>query len=431
MVDLYKQRPEKKLTKKHKLLRLLGPGLITGASDNDPSGVGTYSQAGAQFGFSLLWTLIFCYPLMVGIQEISGRIGRVTGQGIAGNLRRYYPNWLTYVIATLILVANTINLGADIGAMGASLKLLLGGSPLLYAVVLAILSLVLQITIPYTRYAAVLKWFTVSLFAYVGTALFVHIPWREVLRGTFVPSISLQTNYLTTFIAVLGTTISPYLFFWQASQEVEEVKADPNQEPLKKAPEQAPAQLNRIKLDTYFGMAFSNLVAFFIMLTAAATLHAAGKTDIESVEQAADALRPIAGDFAFFLFSLGIIGTGLLSIPVLAGSAAYAVGEAFKWPIGLERKPLEAKGFYAILAVATLIGLGMNFTPINPIKALFWSAVLSGVVAPPIMIMMMLMSANPRVMKQFAIKGRLRLLGWISTIVMTLAVIGLLFTIGK
>ncbi len=421
----------RKHSRKPGLWHLLGPGLITGASDNDPSGVGTYSQAGAQFGFDLLWTMVFSFPLMSGIQEVSARLGRVTGQGIAGNLRRHYPNWLTYLIVGLMVIANVINLGADIGAMGASLKLLLGGSPQFYAVVFALASLTLQITVPYSRYASVLKWLTISLFAYVAIVLVVHVPWGDALRGTFIPKISLQSDYITTIIAILGTTISPYLFFWQASQEVEEIKTTPEAEPLKEAPKQAPKQINRIKLDTYVGMGFSNLVAYFIILTAAVTLHAQGHTNIESAQQAAEALRPVAGNFAFLLFSLGIVGTGLLAIPVLAGSAAYAIGEALKWPIGLERKPLEAKGFYVILAVATLIGLGMEFTPINPIQALFWAAVANGIVAPPIMVMMMLLISNRRVMRQFVASRRLKVLGWTATTVMTVAVLGLFITLGS
>ncbi|MGE5660178.1 MAG: NRAMP family divalent metal transporter [Actinomycetota bacterium] len=424
------KRVQKRRSSKN-LLHLLGPGLITGASDNDPSGIATYSQAGAKFGYGMLWPMLFSYPLMAGIQDISARIGRVTGHGIAGNLRRYYPQWLSYLIVGLMLIANVINLGADIGAMGAALNLLLGGSPLIYAVFLALTSLVLQITIPYTRYAGVLKWLTLTLFTYVLTVFMVRVPWGQALIGTLAPSLSFNTDFLEMLIAILGTTISPYLFFWQASQEVEEVVCDPDQEPLKNSPEQAPQQLKRIKFDTYTGMGFSNLVAYFIILTAAVTLHAQGKTDIQTAAQAAEALRPVAGNFAFVLFAGGIIGTGLLGIPVLAGSAAYAVGEVLKWPTGLERKPLEAKGFYVILAVATLIGLSINFTPIDPIQALFWSAVVNGVVAPPVMIMMMLMATNPTVMKQFTISRRLRILGWLATAVMLIATIGLLTTWGK
>jgi NRAMP (natural resistance-associated macrophage protein)-like metal ion transporter len=412
-------------------LRTLGPGLITGASDDDPSGIGTYAQTGAQFGFSILWTMLFSYPLMAAIQEISARIGRVTGRGIAGNMRQHYSRWLTLPIILLLLVANVLNLGADISAMGAALQLLVGGHPAVYAGILAIGSLVLQVLVPYTRYASILKWLTLSLFAYVGTVFMVHVPWPAVVRGTLLPSISLDSEYLTALIAVLGTTISPYLFFWQASAEVEEVKSAPGQKPLKRAPEQALAQFARIKLDTYLGMGVSNLIAFFIILTTAATLHASGRTDIATAAQAAEALRPVAGRFAFLLFGLGIIGTGLLAVPVLAGSAAYAVSEAFRWRTGLERKPNEAVGFYGVLSVATICGLGLTFTSLDPIRALFWSAVINGVVAVPIMIVMMLMATSKKVMGNFTLSRWLRALGWIATGVMVLAAVGLFLTWGK
>lgn len=416
-------------TKKKNWWQMLGPGLITGASDNDPSGIATYSQAGAQFGFGLLWTMLFSYPLMSSIQDISAEIGRVTGYGIAGNLRRYYPQWLTYGITGLMVIANTINLGADIGAMGSALKLLNGGSALLYASMFAIISLVLEITVPYRKYASILKWLTLVLFAYVATILVIHVPWGDALRATVIPSLSLQSDYITTLVAILGTTISPYLFFWQASQEVEETEITPSDQPLKKTPEQAPEQLKRIRFDTYIGMGFSNIIAFFIILTSAVTLHTQGKVDIQTASEAAEALRPIAGNLAFFLFSVGIIGTGLLAVPVLAGSAAYGMGEALKWPTGLERKPLEAKGFYVILAISTLIGLGMNFfTSIDPVKALFWSAVINGVVAPPVMLVMMLMSTNPKVMGEFTISKYLKIGGWLATSVMFVAAAGLFLT---
>ncbi len=413
------------------LLRNLGPGLITGASDDDPSGIATYSQTGAQFGMSMLWTMLFSYPLMESVQEISARIGRVTGHGLAGNMRRYYPAWLMYILVGLMLVANIANLGADIGAMGSALKLLIGGSALLWAAAFALLSLGLQVFVPYTKYARILKWFTLALLAYIGVIFSVHINWGQVARSTFIPSISFKTAYLTTFIAVLGTTISPYLFFWQASEEAEEEKVTPGDKPLKTAPSQAPAQLHRIKIDTAVGMAVSNLVAFFIILTAAVTLHQKGVTDINTAQDAAKALEPIAGKFAFFLFAAGIIGTGLLAVPVLAGSAAYAVGEAMKWPIGLERKLGKAKGFYGVLAVSTLLGLALNFTQIDPVKALFWSAVINGVVAGPVMIMLMLMSNNPKVMGEFTVPKRLQITGWIATVVMLLAAVGMFATWGK
>ena len=414
-----------------RFLRTLGPGLITGASDDDPSGIATYSQSGAQFGFSILWTLLFSYPLMTAIQEISARLGRVTGRGIAANMRRIYPRWVVFPLIGLLLGANTLNLAADISAMGAALQLLIGGPAAVYAALLAVGSLLLQVFIPYTRYAAFLKWLSLTLFAYVGTVFTVHIPWGKVLRGTVLPHVSLNAEYLTVLVAVLGTTISPYLFFWQASAESEEVKGAPNDKPLRRAPEQARAQLARIRIDTYFGMAVSNLIAFFIVLTTAATLHAAGKTDIATAAQAAEALRPVAGPFAFLLFGSGIVGTGLLAIPVLAGSAAYAVSEAFRLRTGLGRKPADAIGFYAVLAAATLLGLGLTFTPIDPIRALFWSAVLNGIAAAPVMAAVMLMTTNARVMGRFTLPWSLRVTGWAGTATMALAAVGMFVTWGK
>jgi NRAMP (natural resistance-associated macrophage protein)-like metal ion transporter len=401
----------------------LGPGLITGAADDDPSGIATYSQVGAAFGYSMLWTTFLTFPLMVGIQIVSARIGRVTGNGLAANIRQRYPSWLLYSLICLLLIANTINIAANISAMGAALKLLIGGPAHLYAVVFALTSLVLQIFIPFSRYAPILKLLTLSLFAYVGTVFVVKIPWGEVLYNTIMPSISLKADYAVAVVAVFGTTISPYLFFWQASQEVEEQRAADGEEPLKQAPEQAEAHLNRIKIDTYVGMGFSNLIAFFIMLTAAVTFNFHGIKDIETTAQAAEALRPIAGEFAFLLFSAGIIGTGLLSVPVLAGSAAYAVAESFNWRIGLGLQLLEARGFYLILTIATLLGVALTFTSIDPIAALFWSAVINGVIAVPIMAVTMLMAARSDVMGSFVVTARLRILGWLATIVMALAVI--------
>ena len=422
--------PTKRSTK-FGVLSALGPGLVTGASDDDPSGIATYSQVGAQFGFGLLWTMLFSYPLMAGIQEIGAQIGRVTGHGIAGNLRRHYSPTVLYVIVVLVLIANTINLGADIGAMGDAVKLLVGGSSLFYAILFAIGSVALETFAPYDKYANVLKWLCSALFAYVATVFIVHVPWGRALRATVIPSIHLNVAFVTSIVAVLGTTISPYLFFWQAEEEVEIEKANPNEDTLLKAPRQARSQLHRIRVDTYTGMAFSNLVAFFIILTAAATLNAHGVTDIETSTQAAAALKPIAGKFAFLLFALGIVGTGLLALPVLAGSAAYAVGEALRWPVGLNRAPLQAKGFYGVIAVSTLIGLGMTTLHVNPIKALFWSAVINGLVAVPIMILMMLMGSNKKVMGQFTIKRWQVMLGWAATTVMAVAAIALIATWGR
>ena len=410
---------------KPRLLGLLGPGLITGASDDDPSGIATYSQAGAQLGFAISWTMLFSYPLMAVIQEISGRIGRVTGRGIAGNIRKHYPNWLLQSIVLLLFIANMINIGADLGAMGEATGLLIGGPHLLYVVFFGVLCAALQILMKYTRYVSILKWLTLALFTYFGTVMVVQMPWGEAASGLLVPTFSADGAFWTTVVAILGTTISPYLFFWQASQEVEDIKAVPEREPLVDQPRQGPDALERIRLDTYVGMAFSNLVALAIIFTTAATLHAAGITDIETSSQAAEALKPIAGPFAFAIFTLGIVGTGLLAVPVLAGSAAYALGEARKWPIGLDRRPKDAVAFYATIAVATLTGVLINFSPIDPIRALYWSAVINGVVAVPVMGVMMLMSANSNIMGKFAVAGPLKVVGWAATIVMAAATVGM------
>lgn len=413
---------------KSSLVKLLGPGLITGASDDDPSGIATYSQVGAQFGFGMGWIMVASYPLMAAIQEISARIGRVTGQGIAGNIRANYSPWLLRIIVGLLLVANIINLGADLGGMADALKLLMGGSPRLYVVLIAVVCAALEIFSSYERYVAILKWTTLSLFAYVATVLFVKVSWTDVAVSLVMPPISLGRDYILSMVAVLGTTISPYLFFWQSSEEAEDERTTPGAEPLIEAPAQAPRELRRIKADTYIGMGVSNLIALFVIITTAATLNAHGVKDIQTSAQAAEALRPLAGPFAFALFAAGIIGTGLLAIPVLAGSAAYAVGEALGWPIGLGRKPREAKAFYGTIAFATLVGIIINFTRIDPIKALFWSAVLNGIVAVPLMVLMMVMTVQPKVMGQFTLPRGLWLMGWLSTIVMALTVGALLVT---
>jgi NRAMP (natural resistance-associated macrophage protein)-like metal ion transporter len=421
--------PPKGVSKKG-LLQTLGPGLITGASDDDPSGIATYSQVGAQFGYHMLWVMLFSYPLMCGIQEISAQIGRVTGRGISGNLRRYYSPWLLYPVVLLVVIANVINLGADLGAMGASVTLLTGLPALPFTVIFALMSLTLQAIAPYDRYSKALKWLTITLFAYIATVFVVHIQWGAALLATVKPTLSLKTDYITALVAVLGTTISPYLFFWQASEEVEAEEAEPGEEPLKRAPCQAPSQLHRIRVDTYTGMAFSNLVAFFIILTAAGTLYRAGIHDVSTATQAASALKPVAGKLASLLFASGIVGTGLLAVPVLAGSAAYAVGEALRWPVGLSREPLQAKGFYGVIAVAMLLGAALNFTHIDPIKALFWSAVLNGVVAGPIMLLMMFLACNKRAMGQFTLNARQKTLGWIATGVMFACAVVLFSTWG-
>ena len=411
------------------LIKRLGPGLITGAADDDPSGIATYSQAGAQYGYGLLWSVFLTTPLMVGIQTISARIGRVSGHGLAANIRDHFPPWLLNGVVALLVIANTLNIAADLGAMGGALAAVLGGSSEVYVVLFALLSLTLQVFVPFPRYAPILKWLTLSLLGYVATVLVVSVPWEEATIAAFVPHVQWRAEYLSTLVAVLGTTISPYLFFWQASQEVEEQRAAPGDEPLRQAPAQAAEHLKRIKLDTWIGMTFSNLIAACIMVTTAATLNAHGVTNVESAEQAALALRPIAGNFAFVLFAASIIGTGLLAVPVLAGSAAYAVAEARRWPIGLGLSLLEARNFYAVLAASTLIGVALDSLRMDPIRMLLLSAVVNGVIAVPIMAVMMVLAVKPAVMGPFTLSRRLRALGWLCTLVMAAAVAAMFATL--
>jgi len=404
------------------IVRHLGPGLVTGAADDDPSGIATYSQAGAQFGLNMLWSLVVTFPFMVAIQMVSARIARVTGRGLTANMRQLFPRWLVVVIVCLLLVANTINLAADLAAMGEALQLIIGGGEHGHALFFGVLTLAAQIVMPYRRQAAILKWLTLTLFAYVAVAFTVNVPWSAVALRTLSPNLSADAQTLTMIVAVFGTTISPYLFFWQASQEVEDMRKPPGASALLEAGAQtARVELARIRVDTLIGMGFSNLIAFFIVLSAAATLNAAGVTEIQSSAQAAEALRPLAGNLTFTLFSLGIIGTGLLAVPVLAGSAAYAVAEAMHWTHGLDRRLGEARGFYAIIAFATIAGVLIDFTPLDPVKALFWSAVINGVIAVPIMAVMMVL-ASGRAMGRFAVGNGVKLFGWLATLAMALAV---------
>ena len=408
------------------VLKKLGPGLITGAADDDPSGIATYSQAGAQFGFNMLWTMLLTYPLMSAIQLVSARIGRVTGSGLAINMGAIWPKWLVTGLVGLLFIANCINIGANLAAMGASVELATGIASLPITISFAILSLGLQMFIPYERYANILKWLTLVLFAYVAVLFVVKIDWWAALKGFVWPSFALDNNSFTVIVAILGTTISPYLFFWQSSQEVEEIDRKDDAKPLEEAPRQAPRELNRIELDTFAGMAVSNIVAIAIMICAAATLHASGKTDINSAADVAEALKPIAGNFAFAVFSLGVVGTGLLSIPVLAGSAAYAFAETQDWKAGLDHKPWEAVGFYGVIAAATLFGLSLEFVPLDPVKALFWSAVINGFVAVPIMIAMMVIVSSKALMKEFTAPVAMRLFGWGATGLMAVAAAAML-----
>ena len=414
-----------------KLADIMGPGLITGASDDDPSGIATYSQAGAQFGYSLAWTLLLTYPLMCAIQMISAQVGRVTGKGLAGNMRRHYPALLVYPLIGLLLVANIINIGADLGAMAAALRLLVDGPQLLFVAAFAAITILLEVFMRYSRYATVLRWLTISLLAYVATVFAVHVPWLTVAQNLVVPHIKLSGDYLAIVVAVFGTTISPYLFFWQAAEEVEDEKEDPDAKPLIKAPIQAPRQLARIQLDTLVGMGISNIIALFIMITTAATLNAHGVTDIQTSSQAAEALRPIAGRFAFTVFALGIVGTGMLALPVLAGSAAYALGETLHWRVGLAQRPGRAPAFYVTIAAATLVGAALNFTSLDPVKALIWSAIINGVAAVPIMAMIMLMASRKAVMGEFALTRWLTVLGWLATATMAAAALGMFATWGS
>jgi NRAMP (natural resistance-associated macrophage protein)-like metal ion transporter len=411
-------------------LKSLGPGLITGAADDDPSGIATYSQAGAQFGFNTLWTLVLTYPFMVGIQLVSARIGRVTGRGLAANIRRAYGPQLLYVIVLLLLVANVINIAADIAAMGEALRLVTGaGSAHLYSLGCGLLCLALQVLLPYSTYVRYLKWLTLGLLAYVATAFTVEIEWTEVAKRAVWPDFQFTRESVGLVVAIFGTTISPYLFFWQASQEVEEIRADDQAHALRERAEDAVAQLRRMKVDTVIGMGFSNMVAFFIMLTSAVTLGAHGITNIQSSAQAAEALRPVAGDFAFILFALGIIGTGMLAVPVLAGSAAYAVTESMLWRNGLDLKMAAARKFYGIIALATIGGVALNFAPLDPIEGLVLSAQINGVIAVPIMTVMMMVAHNRKIMGRFTLSRRHTVLGWFAVGLMLVAVVAMFATL--
>ena len=420
-------------TSKSALLARLGPGLITGAADDDPSGIATYSQAGAQFGFGMIWTLLLTTPLMIGIQMLSARIGWVTGEGLAANINKLCPRWLTVSLVSLLVVANTINIAADIGAMAEAIRMLIGGSHALYILAFGFLCVASQVLFSYERIVRILKWLTLGLFAYVAVILTVSVPWKRAIAESLQPwafthpSITLS-SYAAMVVAVLGTTISPYLFFWQAAQEVEDGYRRPNAVALKANPEYTAEHLSRIKADTSIGMGFSNVIALCIMLATAVTLNMNGITEIQTASQAALALKPVAGDFAFALFALGIIGTGLLAVPVLAGSAAYAVSEISGWKSGFSNSFKQAKGFYLIIAMATGLGSLMSLFELDPIKALIWSAVVNGVISVPIMVVMMLIGQSKNIMGSLTISLRHRFFGWAATAVMAIAVLLMFFT---
>jgi NRAMP (natural resistance-associated macrophage protein)-like metal ion transporter len=418
---------EPKLGGMRRVLAALGPGLVTGAADDDPSGIATYSQIGAQFGYAMGWTMVLTFPLMTAVQEVAARIGCTTGHGIAANLREHYPRWLLDVLVLSLLVANIANLGADIAAMGDAARLLIGGSIHVWIVVVCVASVLAEVYLSYKRYASVLKWMTLSLFAYVAAVIVAHADWGAAVAGAFIPHLTFTGASMTGLVAVLGTTISPYLFFWQSSQEVEELERR-NHKPLYVAPKTAGHELRRIRIDTMVGMFFSNIVALFIIWATAATLYMHGIRDINSSVQAAQALAPIAGKFASIVFAVGIIGTGLLALPVLAGSASYAVSETFRWNTGLERKPRQARAFYGVIVGAMLLGMGLAFTPIDPMKALFWSAVINGVLAAPLMAIMLVIGSNPKIMKEFTLPPILKTIGWVATAMMGAAAVGLFVT---
>jgi NRAMP (natural resistance-associated macrophage protein)-like metal ion transporter len=421
---------------KHRLRRLkkasiqsledLGPGLVTGAADDDPSGIATYSQAGAQFGYGLMWTMVLCYPLMSAVQLVSAHIGRVTGRGLANKLVGTFPKRFVGFLIGILLIANIINIGADLSAMADAAELVTGGNEHAFVIAFAIISTALQLFVPYRRYANILKWLTLSLFAYVAVLLVVRTDWPAALRGLVWPS-DLGRDALLTIVALLGTTISPYLFFWQSSQEAEEI-ANSRHRPIRQEPRSAKGQFRRMRFDTLTGMAFSNLISLAIIMAAAATLNRQGVTQIGSAADAAQALRPVAGQFAFGLFAIGIIGTGFLAVPVLAGSAAFAVAEIFGWKEGLEYQPQQAAGFYSIIVVASFIGVLIDWSPLDPMRALFWSAVLNGLAAVPLMIAMMIVVSRHQVMGRFTATRPLLIWGWAATVVMTLASAAMLIT---
>jgi Mn2+/Fe2+ NRAMP family transporter len=408
--------------KEHPLARV-GPGLITGVADDDPSGIATYSQAGAQFGLNMLWTMPLAFPLMAAIQSMCARIGRVTGKGLAANIKASFSPIILYGVVLLLLVANTLNIAADVAAMGEVSELVTGFNRHLMTVLIVVGTLLLQVCVPYHRYVFFLKWLTLSLLSYAAVLFTVHVPWGEVALRTIWPNIKLDSATATVVTAIFGTTISPYLFFWQASEEVEDMQSRQKARPLTQDARSAGSELLRIRWDTWSGMFYSDITAYFIILATAVTLNVAGVKDIATAAQAASALKPLAGEFAFMLFAVGILGVGLIGVPVLAGSAAYALSEAMGWKFGLERKATGARGFYGVIAVSMLVGLVIQYSPISPMKALFWSAVINGVVAVPLMVVIILVVSKKSVMGPYTAGRSIIFLGWIATAVMGIAAV--------
>ena len=404
----------------------IGPGLITGVADDDPSGVVTYTQAGAQFGLNMLWTMPVAFPLMAAVQLMCACIGRVTGKGLAANIKEAFPPVILKGVVMILLVANTLNIAADVAAMGEVGELVTGINARLMTLLFVVVTLSLQVLVPYHRYVFYLKWLTLSLLAYAAVLFTVHVPWKEVAFRTVWPTFTPNAQAATMVVAIFGTTISPYLFFWQASEEVEDMQRHDGAPPLLKDPATAHRELRRIRWDTWSGMFYSDITAYFIILATAVTLHAAGITDIETAAQAAAALRPLAGNSAFILFAIGIIGVGLIGVPVLAGSAGYALSEAMGWKWGLERRACDARGFYGVIIVSVLAALAIQYSPISPMKALFWSAVINGVVAVPLMVVIIILASKKSVMGDYAASRPIVLLGWIATAIMGAAALGML-----
>ena len=407
--------------------RELGPGLITGAADDDPSGISTYSVTGASFGYAQLWTALFSFPLMAAVQLMCARLGMVSGQGLAGVIRRTYPRWVLWGACSLLIVANVVNIGADLGGMSDATQMMTGVNSLICTPIYATLIISLLFWTSYRFIAKVFKWLTLVLFAYVIAAFLAHPDWHAVLRYTFVPHVEWSSAYIATFVGILGTTISPYLFFWQASQEVEEERKM-GRLSVKERKGATDDELRAARTDVVTGMFFSNFVMYFIILTAAATLHAHGKTDITTAQQAAEALKPLAGQWAYALFTMGIIGTGMLAVPVLAGSAAYAVAEAGNWRGTLEARPRLARKFYAIVASAMVLGLVLNYLGINAVKMLFWSAVLNGVLAPPLIVLVVLLTSSEKIMGKRTNSPILKWLGWATAAIMAAAAVAMFAT---
>jgi len=413
-----------------KILKTLGPGFITGASDDDPSGIGTYAQTGAQFGYSQLWTALFSFPFMAIIQEMCGRIGMVTGKGLAVIVKEHYVKPVLYISVLLLIVANTINIGADLGAMAASGQLVFHIPFLFLLIIITTITLLLEVFVPYPTYAKFLKYLTLSLFAYFFVAFIVKQDWGKIAFSTFIPAFSLNKDYLFNIVAILGTTISPYLFFWQCDEEVEEEIAHHRIHAMGKGvPKIRYKDIREMRFDTIFGMFFSNLVMFFIIVTTASTLFVHGITNIDTADQAAIALKPFAGDYAFLLFALGIIGTGFLAVPILSGSASYAVAESFGWKAGLSQKFKKAHKFYGIIAIATIVGLVVNFTPLKPFQLLYYTAVLNGICAPPLMALIIFIGNNKKIMGEHTNSSFSNIVGWIITIVMSVASIALIISL--